>query len=150
MKTKSHSARCIISVSNGGITFCILVSKILITWEACTNIMAWFFRFGICMVWKQMLCYSDQVSVLTKWRNINESESWNCRLNAFINKAGTVKYSWISSGEIPNNNSICIAHVQCLLLIKNVERRVFPVESHSFSFEFPQNLRVLFLLRFLS
>lgn len=31
MKMKLHSVRCIISVSNGGIIFCILVSKILIT-----------------------------------------------------------------------------------------------------------------------
>lgn len=30
MKMKLHSVRCIISASNGGITFCILVSKILI------------------------------------------------------------------------------------------------------------------------
>lgn len=57
------------------------------------------------MVWKQILYYSDQVPVLAKWRNMNETESWNCRMNAFINRSS---YSEIFLNFIWGNLQITV------------------------------------------
>lgn len=65
MKMKLHSVRPIISVSNGGITFCILVSKILVTSEVCTNVRMVVFFLGLAFVWCENRCSATVTKFLS-------------------------------------------------------------------------------------